>query len=71
MANDKDYNELLSGFEDRKAAPPPVKKTTSAGQEKANLKGGVYFSNPPVQLIRRLKGQRQRQHPNARAQAEK
>lgn len=47
MANDKDYNELLSGFEDRKAAPPPVKKTTSAGQDKANLKGGVYFSNPP------------------------
>ncbi len=47
MANDKDYNELLSGFEAKKPAPPPVKKTEGISADKGNLKGGVYFSNPP------------------------
>ncbi|MBO5896015.1 MAG: endolytic transglycosylase MltG [Clostridia bacterium] len=47
MANGNDYNELLSGFEDKKSAPAPVKKENSGAQDKANLKGGVYFSNPP------------------------
>lgn len=47
MANDKDYKDLLEGFEDKKAAPPPVKNGDVAAQDKANLKGGVYFSNPP------------------------
>ncbi len=47
MANGKDYNDLLSGFEDKKTAPPPVKKVNNEPQDKTKLKGGVYFSNPP------------------------
>ncbi len=47
MANDR-YNDLMSSFEgEKKAAPPPVKKATPPAQDKNNLKGGVYFSNPP------------------------
>ena len=47
MANGNDYNDLLNGFENKKAAPPPIKNSEGASQDKANLKGGVYFSNPP------------------------
>ena len=47
MANNKDYNDLLEGFEDKKPTPPPMNNGDAAGQDKANLKGGVYFSNPP------------------------
>lgn len=47
MANGKDYNELLSEYESKKPATPPVKRVEGAGQDKGNLKGGVYFSNPP------------------------
>lgn len=48
MANDK-YNDLMSGFEgEKKPTPPPAKKpVTPPAQERNNLKGGVYFSNPP------------------------